>query len=68
MDIYIARDGDTLDMICFKIYKTLDSDIYALFLRANADILHKDSLDRGDLVNLPNLELKKVDEVKYLWD
>lgn len=65
---YLAKEGDTLEMICFKEYKSLETNLYALFLRANAHLLHKKTLQAGDLVNLPDLAIDyNNDEVQYLW-
>lgn len=68
MDIYITKDGDTLDMICFRAYESLDSEVFGKFLRANSHLLGVDILKGGKSVNLPKIEVKKDDEVRYLWE
>ena len=59
MKIYIAKDDESLDMICFKIYGSLDQ---------NEHLLHKTKLKSGDEVNLPNIELQEEKKAKYLWE
>ncbi|CUU72382.1 tail protein X [Campylobacter hyointestinalis] len=66
MTYYIAKDGDQLDFICFKAYGTLDKEVYAEFLRENEQLLNRE-LKAGDRVNLPDINIKKDDEVAYLW-
>ncbi|QKG29170.1 tail protein X [Campylobacter sp. RM16187] len=65
---YLAKDGDTLDAICYKRYKTIDDDVYSQFLRANENLLNKEFLSGGDIVNLPDIEIKQVKKVTYLWE
>ncbi|AQW81296.1 phage tail protein X family protein [Campylobacter pinnipediorum subsp. pinnipediorum] len=65
---YLAKDGDTLDMLCYKQYKTLDTDVYSEFLRENEHLLNKNTLQSGDIVFFPDIEVKKVKKVVYLWD
>lgn len=67
MDIYIASQGESLDMICFKVYKSLDDEVLGEFLRCNTDLLHLRKLQGGEVVNLPNIKINKTKEVKYLW-
>ena len=55
---YLAKDGDTLDMVCFKHYNSLNNSVYSQFLRANEHLLGKEKLSGGDVVNLPNIEVK----------
>ncbi|ALV24538.1 phage tail protein X family protein [Campylobacter iguaniorum] len=66
MTYYKAKDGDQLDFICFKHYGTLAKDVFSEFLRENEHLLSGE-LRAGDIVNLPEIEIKKYDEVKYLW-
>lgn len=68
MKIYIAKDDESLDMICFKFYGSLDQNVYSEFLRENEHLLNKTKLKSGDEVNLPNIELKKETKAKYLWE
>lgn len=65
---YLAKDGDSLDALCYKHYKTLEKSIYSEFLRANEHLLNKDLLNSGDIVNFPDIEIKSVRKVVYLWD
>ncbi|MFC2751089.1 tail protein X [Campylobacter showae] len=65
---YLAKDGDTLDMICYKHYKSLNDSVYSQFLRANEHLLGKEKLSGGDIVNLPDIEVKAAVKVTYLWD
>ncbi len=64
---YKAIQGDSLDMTCFKYYKTLDKKIYSTFLRANEHLLQKRFLDSDDIVNLPNIKIEEK-KVKQLWE
>lgn len=68
MKIYIAKDNETLDHICFKIYGSLKTEIYSEFLRANETLLNKHALSGGDEVKLPEIKTQSQREVKYLWD
>jgi len=65
---YLAKDGDTLDMLCYKYYKSLESEIYSEFLRANEHLLKKDMLKGGDMVNFPDIAVKPAKKVAYLWE
>ena len=65
---YLAKDGDTLDMICYRHYKSLNDSVYSQFLRANEHLLGKEKLSGGDIVNLPDIEVKASVKVTYLWD
>jgi phage tail protein X len=67
MKTYIAQQGDRLDQIVYKEYKTLI--IFDKVLEANAHLSTKVILDDNDTVNLPVLELPKatIKEVKSLW-
>lgn len=67
MDIYIASQGESLDMICFKAYKSLDDEVLGEFLRHNTSLLHLKKLQGGEVINLPNIKINKTKEVKYLW-
>jgi phage tail protein X len=67
MKTYIAQQGDRLDQIVYKEYKTLI--IFDKVLEANPHLATKVILDDNDTVNLPILELPKATtkEVKSLW-
>ncbi|WP_033915520.1 tail protein X [Campylobacter sputorum] len=68
MKQYIAKDNDTLDMICYKHYKTLDKTLYQQFLLANNTLLSTRTLKAGDIVNLPDITIQQKPKVKYLWE
>jgi len=65
---YLAKDGDTLDMLCYKHYQTLDTDVYSQFLRQNEHLLTKEVLKGGDIVYFPDIKTKQIKKVKYLWE
>ncbi len=44
----------------------LKEEVYAEFLRENEQLLNRE-LKAGDRVNLPDINIKKDDEVAYLW-
>lgn len=64
----VAKDNDTLDIICFKHYKTLEKSLYQKFLFANVKLLRKKTLNAGDEVNLPEIKIKQTSQKKYLWE
>lgn len=64
--VYIAKDGDSLDMICFKAYESLDKEIWSDFIRENEHLATK-RLVAGDIVNLPQIKKQEKSEKKYLW-
>ncbi|MGP1580321.1 MAG: tail protein X [Wolinella sp.] len=66
MKQYIATANESLDMICHKVYGTLETDLYAQFLRENAELLDK-KLEGGEVINLPDLAKAQKKE-RYLWD
>ena len=66
MNNYIANDGDRIDEIVYKAYGSIDP--FFQVLEANTHILHKDSLDSGDVVYLPIVETKPKEETKALWN
>lgn len=65
---YLAKDGDSLDMLCYKHYQTLDTDVYSQFLRQNEHLLTKEVLKGGDIVYFPDIKTKQIKKVKYLWE
>ena len=68
MKIYIAKDDESLDMICFKFYGSLDQGVYSEFLRENEHLLSKTKLENGDEVNIPQIEIETKTKAKYLWE
>ncbi|MGP1484911.1 MAG: tail protein X [Campylobacter sp.] len=67
MKRYVAKDNESLDMICYKFYGSIQTEIYSQFLRENEPLLQKTKLNGGDIVNLPDISPKIKKEVKYLW-
>ncbi len=67
MNKYVAKEGDKLEMICFKFYGSIETKIYSEFLRENEHLLHKSYLSGGDVVNLPKIEIPAKKE-RYLWE
>ena len=65
---YLAKDGDSLDMLCYKHYQTLDTDMYSQFLRQNEHLSTKEVLKGGDIVYFPDIKTKQIKKVKYLWE
>ena len=67
MKTYTAQNGDRLDQIVYKEYKTLV--VFDKVLEANPHLTTKVILEDNDKVNLPVLELPKatVKKVKSLW-
>lgn len=65
---YLAKDGDSLDMLCYKHYQTLDTDMYSQFLRQNEHLLTKEVLKGGDIIYFPDIKTKQIKKVKYLWE
>ena len=68
MKIYIAKDDESLDMICFKFYGSLDQGVYSEFLREKEHLLSKTKLENGDEVNIPQIEIETKTKAKYLWE
>ena len=68
MKIYIAKDDESLDMICFKFYGSLDQGVYSEFLSENEHLLSKTKLENGDEVNIPQIEIETKTKAKYLWE
>ncbi|WP_297960369.1 tail protein X [uncultured Campylobacter sp.] len=65
---YLAKDGDALDMLCYKHYQTLDTDVYSQFLRQNEHLLTKEVLKGGDIFYFPDIKKKQKKKEKYLWE
>jgi len=56
MNQYMAKDGDRLDIIIFKAYRSLDKDVVEKVLDANEHLLDSSILQAGDIVYLPEIE------------
>jgi len=67
MEIYIAKQGDRLDSIIYKHYKSLDKDIVEAVLKENRHLLKKCLLDAFDKVYLPEIEIKTEQKGRALW-
>ncbi|HFU76167.1 MAG TPA: phage tail protein [Arcobacter sp.] len=67
MKTFTAQNGDRLDQIVFKEYKTLA--VFDKVLETNPHLATKVILEDNDKVNLPVLELPKAatKKVKSLW-
>ena len=64
---YIATQGERLDQIIYREYKTLDKNVVNEVLKANPHLLTKLILDAFDKVYLPEIEIKPSLEDKALW-
>lgn len=68
MTIYIAKDGETLDYICWKYYGKTNG-IVEQVLKANRHLAELPAiLKAGTQINLPDIEDKKQSNNKIkLW-
>jgi len=65
---YIAVDGDRLDMIIYRAYKSIASEIVDAVLSVNSHLLEHIVLQAGDVVNLPEIEVPSAEtSTKVLW-
>ncbi len=66
MSEYIAKEGERLDQIVFRVYGSLE--YFEEVLRANIHLAAKRELSAGDVVRLPDMDtnVKSVEE-KALW-
>ena len=55
---YIATQGERLDQIIYREYKSLDKNVVNEVLKANSHLLTKLILDAFDVVYLPEIEIK----------
>lgn len=67
MKEYIATQGERLDQIIYREYKSLDKNVVNEVLKANPHLLTKLVLDAFDVVYLPEIEIKPSIEDKALW-
>ena len=67
MKEYIATQGERLDQIIYREYKSLDKNVVNEVLKANPHLLTKLVLDAFDKVYLPEIEIKPSIEDKALW-
>lgn len=63
----IAQNGDRLDQIVYKQYKTLS--VIDKVLEANTHLKNKVILEDGDVINIPVITIAKetIKKVKTLW-
>lgn len=63
----IAQNGDRLDQIVYKQYKTLS--VMDKVLEANTHLKNKVILVDGDVINIPVITIAKetIKKVKTLW-
>ena len=65
---YVAKDGDTLDWLCWRHYRQQSGAVEAVLL-ANPNLADKGLLlQAGDVVKLPELQTAPVEGVVRLWD
>jgi len=64
---YIATQGERLDQIIYREYKSLDKNVVNEVLKANPHLLKKLTLEAFDKVYLPEIEIKPSTEDKALW-
>lgn len=60
---YIAKDGDRLDTIVYKHYKTLE--VFEIVLSFNSNL--NSVLKAGDKVFLPEIKLQEKSKEVSLW-
>ncbi|RYA23884.1 phage tail protein [Malaciobacter halophilus] len=67
MTTYIAQEGDRLDQIVFRHYKTLI--VFEKVVEANPSLKNRTILKDDEVINLPviTIEKTKTKEVKSLW-
>ena len=64
---YRANQGERLDRIIYREYKTLNQDVVNKVLEANPHLLDKLVLDAFDIVYLPEITIEPNKENKTLW-
>jgi len=64
---YRANQGERLDQIVYREYKTLNQDVVNKVLEANPHLLDKLVLDAFDIVYLPEITTESNKENKTLW-
>lgn len=66
MQQIIAKDNETLDLICYRHYGR--EDVVPEVLKANPHLAYLPPyLTAGLAVNLPDIELPRVDDIIRLW-
>ncbi len=54
--LYTTNDGDRLDLICYRNYRTLDGRMVEQVLEANQDLAqYPVEIPAGVVINLPDL-------------
>ncbi|GAB6045068.1 hypothetical protein JCM11957_06660 [Caminibacter profundus] len=64
---YIATQGERLDQIIYREYKTLNQDVVNKVLEVNSHLLNKIELEAFDKVYLPDIVIESLKEDKTLW-
>jgi len=64
---YRANQGERLDRIIYREYKTLNQDVVNKVLEANPHLLGKIELEAFDIVYLPEITIEPSEENKTLW-
>ena len=64
---YRANQGERLDQIVYREYKTLNNNVLNKVLEANPHLLGKIELDAFDIVYLPEITIEPSKENKTLW-
>lgn len=61
--IYTAQEGERLDSIYFKYFKSFHQEYYDSFLQDNHKLLYKDILEAGDKIVVNMIETAFKDDV-----
>jgi len=64
---YRANQGERLDQIVYREYKTLNNNVLNKVLEANPHLLDKLVLDAFGIVYLPEITIEPSEENKTLW-
>lgn len=67
MKIYIASAGDELNLLCFRFYGTIQTEVLSEFYQANHELLLKPILG-GEIVYIPKIKKPKPKTQEQLWD
>jgi phage tail protein X len=67
-DFYKSRDGDTIDLICWRHYGKTDSTVELVY-KNNPDLAKLDLvIPIGTEIYLPDVQDIKVNQFTELWD
>ena len=67
MKEHIATQGERLDQIIYREYKTLNQNVVNKVLEVNPHLLNKIELEAFDKVYLPDIVIESSKEDKTLW-